>query len=99
MLLQVLILLTNDSTGSHGPQEGKLLDSAKNLIRLGVKVVPVAIRDRPVVEHLENIASEKRVIRTLLGNHIKLAKRLLKGTESSINSSIIFRKCCRENPL
>ncbi|XP_015764478.1 PREDICTED: uncharacterized protein LOC107343426 [Acropora digitifera] len=75
---KVLILLTNDSTGSHGPQKGKLWHSARNLIDLGVKVVPVAIRDRPVVEDLENIASENRVIRTLLGDHIKLAKRLLK---------------------
>ena len=98
VLLQVLILLTNDSTGSHGPQKGKLWHSARSLIDLGVKVVPVAIRDKPVVEDLENIASENRVIRTLLGDHIKLAKRLLKGTESSKYSSIIFRKCCRENP-
>ncbi|XP_044173143.1 uncharacterized protein LOC114958471 [Acropora millepora] len=75
---KVLILLTNDSTGSHGPQKGKLKHFAKKLIDLGVKVVPVGIRDRPVVEDLENIASENRVIRTLLGDHIKLAKRLLK---------------------
>ena len=99
VLLQVLILLTNDSTGSHGPQKGKLKHFAKKLIDLGVKVVPVAIRERPVVEDLENIASENRVIRTLLGDHIKLAKRLLKGTESSKYSRIIFRKCCRESPL
>ena len=92
VLLEVLILLTNDSTGSHGPQKGKLRHSARKLIHLGVKVVPVAIRDRPVVEDLEDIASENRVIRTLLGDHIKLAKRLSKGTESRKYSSIIFRK-------
>ena len=91
VLLQVLIILTNDSTGLHGPQKGKLRHLAKNLIDLGVKVVPVAIRDRPVLEDLEKIASENRVIRTLLADHIKLAKRLLKGTESSKYFSIIFR--------
>ena len=47
---------------------------------IGAKIVPVAVRDRPVVEDLELIASENKVIRSQMEDHAKLGKRLLRGT-------------------
>ena len=47
---------------------------------IGAKIVPVAVRDRPVVEDLELIASENKVIRSQMEDHTKLGKRLLRGT-------------------
>ena len=77
----MIILLTNDKTGSLGPQKGKLKYLKKNLTAepIGAKIVPVAVRDRPVVEDLELIASENKVIRTDLEDHTKLGKMLLRG--------------------
>lgn len=74
---KVIILLTNDSIGSPGPQ-GKLRILTKELTDIGVKIAPVAVRGRPVVEDLEDIATENKVIRTHLEDHIKLGKRLLR---------------------
>lgn len=76
----MIILLTNDKTGSLGPQKGKLKYLKKNLTAepIGAKIVPVAVRDRPVVEDLELIASESKVIRTDLEDHTKLGKMLLR---------------------
>ena len=78
----MIILLTNDKTGSHGPsQKGKLKYLTKKLTdeSIGAKIVPVAVGDRPVVEDLEPIASENKVIRTDLEDHTKLGKMLLRG--------------------
>lgn len=79
-ILQVVILFSNDSTGSFGPQKGKLRHHANNLTEtIGAKIVPVAIGDRPVVDDLERIASENKVFRTQLEDHAKLARMLLRG--------------------
>ena len=77
---QVVIVFTNDSTGSFGPQKGKLRHHANNLTEtIGAKIVPVAIGDRPVVDDLEPIASENKVLRTQLEDHAKLGRMLLRG--------------------
>ena len=47
---------------------------------IGAKIVPVAVRDRPVVEDLELIASENKVIRTQMEDYTKIGKKLLRGT-------------------
>ena len=78
-MLQVVIVFTNDSTGSFG-QKGRLRHHAKNLTEtVRAKIVPVAIGDRPVVDELERIASENKVFRTQLEDHAKLGRMLLRG--------------------
>ena len=80
LMPQVVIVFTNDSTGSFGPQKGKLRHHAKNLAEaVGAKIVPVAVGDRPKVHDLELIASENKVFRTQLEDHAKLGRMLLRG--------------------
>ncbi|KAL9984603.1 hypothetical protein ACROYT_G006916 [Oculina patagonica] len=76
---KVVILFTNDTTGSFGPQKGRLLLKTKYLTEsIGARIVPVAVGERPVVEDLELIASENEVIRCPLEDQAKLGKRLLR---------------------
>ena len=44
-----------------------------------MKIVPVAVGERPIVEDLELISSGKKVIRCPLEDQAKLGNRLLRG--------------------
>lgn len=44
-----------------------------------MKIVPVAVGERPIVEDLEKLSSENKVIRCPLEDQAKLGKRLLRG--------------------
>lgn len=81
----MLILLTNDATGLHDPQKGRLQHAAMTLTKQNVKIVPVAVRDRPVMEDLERIASERKVIRTELDSRVKLGEKLVRGNFPQVN--------------
>lgn len=76
---KIIILFTNDTTGSFGPQKGRLLLKTKYLTEsVGVKIVPVAVGERPLVEDLELISSGNKVIRCPLEDQAKLGNRLLR---------------------
>lgn len=76
---KVIILFTNDRTGSFGPQKGRLLLKTKYLTEtIGARIVTVAVGERPLVEELELISSDKQIIRCPLEDLAKLGKMLLR---------------------
>lgn len=80
LLPQAVIVFTNDSIASFGPQKGRLRHCAKYLTgAIGAKIVPVAVGNRPVVHDLELIASENKVICTQWKDHAELGRMLLRG--------------------
>lgn len=75
---KVIVLFTNDRTGSYGPQKGRMLLKTKNLTETGARIVTVAVGERPRMEELEPISSDKQIIRCPLENLAKLGKMLLR---------------------
>lgn len=61
-----------------------MLLKTKNLTETGARIVTVAVGERPRMEELEPISSDKQIIRCPLENLAKLGKMLLRGNSCQL---------------